>query len=198
MAVEERVEGRRPLTWLWMLLAVVTVVGFLTWLGLTSEPSTVAIVEEDGGEGEEGPGGDFTIVPKDTLAANKAAYEGEAIQVPAMEATGSLGREVFWGELGDQANQVPILVRMDSTLAAAGMQIETGTFYRVRGMVHRMTDSVAAEWGETGVLPDEGAQLQATFADYYIQASNIRPAPRPAGAGARGQAGPSAPGEPQD
>ncbi|MBW3552575.1 MAG: hypothetical protein KY466_03645 [Gemmatimonadetes bacterium] len=179
MAHEARAAGRRPMTWLWMVLALVCVAGFLTWLGLTSEPSSVAIVEEDDGEAQ-GPAGEFTVVPKDTLAADKASYEGQVVEVPRVEATGALGPLVFWAELGTQSNQVPILVRMDSMLAASGMQVQTGSDYAVRGTVRRMTDSIATAWGEAGVLPDEGAQMQATFADYYIEATNIRPARAPA------------------
>ena len=183
MAENARTAKRRPLTWLWMLLALVTVGGFLTWLGLTSEPSTVAIVESDDGDGDVTPDG-FTVVTRDSLAANKAGYEGQLVEVPSLEATGALGPVVFWGELGTQQNQVPILVRMDSTLAAAGMQVTPGSHYLVRGSVQRMTDSIATAWGEQGVLPDEGARLQATFADYFIEASNIRPAQgAPGGAG---------------
>ena len=180
MAHEARAAGRRPMTWLWMVLALVCVAGFLTWLGLTSEPSAVAIVEEGEGENGGGPAGEFTVVPKDTLAADKARYDGQVVEVPRMQATGSLGPVVFWGELGTQSNQVPILVRMDSMLAASGMQVAAGTEYAVRGTVRRMTDSIATAWGEAGVLPDEGAQMQATFADYFIEASNIRPARAPA------------------
>ena len=192
MADETRAAGRRPMTWLWMALALLCVAGFLTWLGLTSEPSTVAVVEEPEEEEGFGPGGEFTVVPKDSLAADKARYEGQVVQVPRMEATGSLGPVVFWGELGSQSNQVPILVRLDSTLAAEGMQIASGTEYMVRGTVHRMTDSIAGVWGEAGVLPDEGARMQATFADYFIEASNIRPA-RPEAGGQSGQGGDNAP-----
>lgn len=191
MADETRAAGRRPMTWLWMVLALVCVAGFLTWLALTSEPSSVAVVEETDEDEGFGPG-EFTLVPKDSLAADKARYEGQVVQVPRIEATGSLGPVVFWGELGSQANQVPILVRMDSTLAAVGMQIASGTEYVVRGTVHRMTDSIAGAWGEAGVLPDEGARLQATFADYFIEARNIRPAPAAAG-GRSGQGGGNAP-----
>ncbi len=177
MADESRAAEGRPLTWMWMVLALLVVAGFLTWLGLTSEPSQVRIVEDTTEAEAEAPG-EFAVVPKDTLAADKGRFEGQVVRVPSLEATGLLGASVFWGELGTQENQVPILIRMDSALAAEGMQVETGSEYSVRGMVHRMSDSIAALWGEQGVLPDEGAQMQATFADYFIEASNIRPARR--------------------
>lgn len=177
MADESHAADGRSLTWMWMVLALLVVAGFLTWLGLTSEPSAVRIVEEDTTEAEAA-GGEFAVVPKDTLAANKGRFEGQVVRVPSLEATGMLGESVFWGELGTQQNQVPILIRMDSALAAEGMQVETGSEYSVLGMVYRMSDSIAAVWGEQGVLADEGAQMQATFADYFIEASNIRPARR--------------------
>ena len=176
MADETRAPGRGSLTWLWMLLALVVVAGFLTWLGVASEPSSVAVIEEPEGE-EEGPFGgvSFTEVGKDTLAAGKARFENQQIRVADVQATGTLGPAVFWGELGDQSNQVPILIRMDSVLAATGMQIQQGARYTVTGLVQRMTDSVGTAWAEQGVFADEGAQMQAAFADYYIRASNIRP-----------------------
>ena len=197
MADEARAARGRPLTWLWMLLALATVGGFLTWLAMTSEPSTVAIVEDDDADdGPGGMGGEFAVVPRDTLAADKARFEGQSIEVPNLDATGNLGPAVFWGELGTQSNQVPILVRMDSTLAASGMQIQSGSSYLVRGTVRRMTDSIATAWGEQGVLPDEGARMQATFADYFIDARNIRPA-SPAAGGSGGGNAPAAGTQPE-
>ncbi|HUE76387.1 MAG TPA: hypothetical protein VMM83_00470 [Longimicrobiales bacterium] len=180
MADEDRAVTGRLQTWMWMVLALVVVAGFLTWLGLASEPSSIAIVETD--EPEEEEAGEFVVVPKDTLAADKGRYEGQEVRVPSLEATGSLGPVVFWGELGTQQNQVPILIRMDSAVAAQGLEVETGSAYSVRGVVHRMSDSIAEVWGEQGVLADEGARMQATFADYFIEANNVRPA-RPAAGG---------------
>ncbi|HSH46385.1 MAG TPA: hypothetical protein VK966_11130 [Longimicrobiales bacterium] len=181
MAEQTGATGGRSFTWLWMLLAVVVVAGFLTWLGMASEPSAVAIVEEDTTE-VDAEDGTFTEVPRDSLAADKARYAGQVIRVPDLQATGGLGPQVFWGELGTPERQVPILVRLDSALAADSVEVESGDRYAVTGLVQSMTDSVAAAWLEGGVLPDEGAEMQATFADYFIEASRIRPA-RSGGAG---------------
>lgn len=176
---------RRPLTWLWMVLSILVVVGFLTWLGMASEPSTVPVVESeeepDATEDELAAG--VVVVPRDTLAENKARYDGQTIRVSNVEAAGILGPGIFWGELGDQARQVPMLVRMDTTLLQREMRVEQSRSYTITGTVHRMSDEAADAWGEAGEFTDEGAQLQAAFTDYYIQASNIRPA-GVAGAGA--------------
>lgn len=162
-------------TWLWMILSLVVVGGFLVWLGMASEPTAVPVVAEDDETTEDVVDGDVPLVEKDSLADNKAAYEGRIVRVEDIEATTELGPAIFWGELGDQANQVPILVRLDSA-AAEGWQLRTGTSYNVTGQVSRMSDSAAAAWGEQGEFRGEGEEMQATFTDYFIQASRIRPA----------------------
>lgn len=193
MADEAKGAGR-SLTWLWMLLALASVAGFLVWIGAASEPtSAVAVVEEDeGGEGEGGMEADsgLVVLQKDTLAADKARYAGQRVRVAQVEATGSLGDRIFWGELGDRANQVPILVRIDSA-AAAGFQVQTGGLYTLTGEVQPMTDSLATAWSEQGEFAGEGERMQAAFADYFIQVSNIRPsrAPRSGSGGGAQSAG---------
>lgn len=165
----------RSRTWLWMILSLVIVGGFLAWLGMASEPTTVAVSEEDAEAAASGEGGEnVPTVLKDTLAANEAAYEGQRIRVPEVEATAQLGPRIFWGELGDPANQVPILVRLDSA-AAEGWQMRSGALYTLTGEVRRMSDSLAAAWGEQGEFSGEGEQMQATFTEYFIQTSRIRP-----------------------
>ncbi len=162
------------LTWLWMILAVITVAGFLTWLGIASEPTSVAVVEDTTGAGMDETG--VTVVLKDTLAADKARFAGQEIRVANVAATGNLGAGIFWGELGTQANQVPILVRLDSA-AGAGFQAQMGGLYTLTGTVHAMSDSLAGVWMEQGQLAGEGERMQAAFADFYIQVTNIRPTP---------------------
>ena len=188
MADGTKASEGRSLTWLWMLLALVAVGGFLFWLGSASEPTTAVVVEEEG----EGPGADpleagVTEVVKDTLAADKARFVGQRIRVAEVEATGMLGPRIFWGELGDPSRQVPILIRMDST-AASGIEVRTGSMFTVTGEIQPMTDSLATVWAEGNEFTGEGEQSQAAFADYYIQASRIRPArARPASAGGQTQ-----------
>ena len=161
-------------TWLWMILALITVAGFLTWLGVASEPTSVAVVEDTTEGGMDAAG--VTVVPKDTLAADKARFAGQAVRVSNVASTGNLGVGIFWGELGTQANQVPILVRLDSA-AQDGFQAQVGGLYTLTGTVRPMSDSLAGVWLEQGELAGEGERMQAAFADYYIQVSNIRPTP---------------------
>jgi hypothetical protein len=194
MAEEAKAPRKRSQTWLWMLLSLVVVAGFLVWLGLESEPTSVAVVEEEDDDDDAGMPLDsgMVAVVKDSLAADKARYEGQRIRVDQVEATSPLGDRIFWGVLGDRSNQVPILIRLDSA-AAQGFQMQRGGLYTITGELVRMADSLATVWGEGGEFAGEGEQAQAAFADYFIQASNIRPSRSPR-SGSSGSAAPAGSG----
>jgi hypothetical protein len=164
-----------------MLLALVTVGGFLTWLGMEAEPTSISVMEDTGEDAIIDPP-DVTVVPKDTLAENKARYTAQQIRVHSVGITGQLGEKIYWGELGDGTTQLPILVRLDSA-SAAGDSIsgpfapEEGELYSIRGLVFPMSDSLAMAWGDQGEFAGEGEEMQAMFTDYYIQANDIQRTP---------------------
>lgn len=175
MAKQGAAPAGRPMTLLWMVLALLVVGGFLTWLGLASEPTTVVVMEDEDDDNDVTMAdGDVAVVDRDILAGDRSQYEGQRIRVQGVESTGRLGPAIFWGELGDMERQAPVLVRLDAA-AAGGVEIRSGTPYTITGTVHRVTDELVEEWGAAGEFTGEGEQLQATFADYYIQASDVRP-----------------------
>jgi hypothetical protein len=176
MADLGRAPAGRPMTLLWMVLALVVVGGFLTWLGVASEPTTVVVVEneDDDDVGNGGATGTARLVERDALAENVAGFAGQEIQVRNVTATGSLGPGIFWGELGDLENQIPILVRMEPELAGA-VRVDDGVNYTIVGVVQRVTEELVNTWAAQGEFAGEGEQFQATFADYHIQASAVRP-----------------------
>ena len=169
MADKAEAPGRRTLTWLWMILALLSVGGFLTWLGYTAEPTDVQIVRDE--EPEE----DLAIptIPKQRLAQNKDEYAGQEIRVRDIAATGQLGPNVFWFELGDQSNQIPLLVRFD-TAANRIAEPRTGGVFTLVGRLAPMNDSIAAAWNEAGAFNDDGGELQASFTDYYMHTTEVR------------------------
>lgn len=181
MAERGKAPAGRPMTLVWMILALVIVGGFLTWLGMVSEPTSVVVIDDNddpnGDPGDEGA----VVVDRDTLAENTARFAGQRVRVEQVASTGRLGPGIFWGELGDMERQMPILVRVDPELAER-LELESGVAYTITGEVHQITDELVEEWAAQDEFTGEGEQLQATFADYYIQASAIRPsAPAPPG-----------------
>jgi hypothetical protein len=177
MADLGRAPGGRPMTLVWMALAIVVVVGFLTWLGMASEPTTVVVVENENGDlddAEARANGALTVVERDTLAADVGRFAEQQVQVRGVASTGRLGPGIFWGELGDVQQQVPVLVRMDPNIAER-VQVQQNVQYTIAGTVRRVTEELVNTWAQQGEFAGEGEQLQATFADYYIEASAVRP-----------------------
>jgi hypothetical protein len=175
MADQGRAPAGRPMTLVWMVLALVVVGGFLTWLSIASEPTTVVVVEdydenERNGAAVEG----LMVVERDTLAVGMEQYVNQQVRVRGVPATGLLGPTIFWGELGDMARQRPVLIRMDERLPG-GAEVESGREYTITGQVLPVTEELVDTWAEAGEFAGEGEQMQAAFADYYIQASAVRP-----------------------
>lgn len=166
----------RPMTWVWMILALVVVGGFLTYLGIASEPTTVVVVEEDVNDVDVDPDAAVTI-PRDTLAEDRSRFLGDVVRVEGVASTGRLGPGIFWGELGDIERQIPILVRLDAELVET-VEIQSGVEYTITGQIQRVSDELVSEWAAQGEFAGEGEEFQATFADYYIQASAVRPSMR--------------------
>jgi hypothetical protein len=175
MADQGRAPAGRPMTLVWMVLALVVVGGFLTWLSIASEPTTVVVVEDyDEDERNGDVVGGLAVVERDTLAVAIEQYVDQQVRVRAVPATGRLGPTIFWGELGDMARQRPVLVRMDGPLPG-GAEVQTGVEYTITGQVLQVTEELVNTWAEAGEFAGEGEQMQAAFADYYIQASAVRP-----------------------
>jgi hypothetical protein len=175
MADRGRAPAGRPMTLVWMVLALVVVGGFLTWLSIASEPTTVVVVEEDDDDDRNGDlAAGLTVVERDTLAVAMGQYVDQQVHVRAVPATGRLGPTIFWGELGDMARQRPVLIRMDEPMPG-GAEVQTGVEYTITGQVLQVTEELVNTWAEAGEFAGEGEQMQAAFADYYIQASGVRP-----------------------
>lgn len=67
---------------------------------------------------------------------------------------------------------VPILVRLSPD---EDSRPQPGRTYTISGEVLRMTDQVAAEWGDAGEFRGEGEEMQATFTDYYLDQATLEP-----------------------
>ncbi len=170
----QKPKSSRSYAWVWMLLAFISVGGFLTWLGLEAEPTSVPVVETEEDAMMDPPS--IPVISKDSLAADKADFVARDIRVHNVAITGTLGPRIYWGELGDRTTQVPILLRLDST-SAADFTPQQGAFYSVRGRTFPMNDSIANAWGDDGEFSSEGNQMQAMFTDYYMELTDIRPTP---------------------
>lgn len=173
---EQNVEHRKPAgqyTWLWMILALALVGGFLVWLGVESEPTQIQVVEEDAVEEDTTTAADVSL---DAFAANTDQYAGEDVRLTDIPVASLLGPRMFWTELpGEQAGlTVPYLIALDTAAVADSLGPETGENVTVVGQVFEVTDSVLDGWVQSGVL-QEAQRLEAEFASSYLQVRQLRP-----------------------
>lgn len=191
----EQLEHKKPgrgLAWLWMLLSLIMIAGFMTWLAMESKPTEVTVQTND--EGTAGDAG-VPVIPLDTFSLHPEQYLGQQVRLRGVQAQSNLGKEAYWL---DMPSKVPFLLKADSALVAGGFTMETGTRYDVQGRVLAMDDSVLSAWTTSGALQGEGDRMQAEFATTFIEASVVQPARGQGGVPGAGQAGSgTAPGQAQ-
>lgn len=172
---QRRPQGRQY-TWLWMILALVLTGALLVWLAVVSEPTEVAVVEEEEPEAEAM----VPAVPIDQFAVNPDQYAGQMVRLTDIEVASRMGTQAMWINL---PNDMPYLIKLDTAALGQAGTIASGDFVTVAGMVHPMTDSVLAAWQETGAIQNEGQLAEAQFATSFLEATGAR---RTGGAGGAG------------
>lgn len=170
-------------------VAVAAVAGFLYWLYVTAEPTTVAVVQR---EAEDTAFAAVAPTNWATFASGPQSYVGMRLRFDGIRVASRLGTAAFWTTL---PNETPFLVRLDSALMVRGMSVTSGDLLRVVGMVREMSDSVLDDWQARGVLADDMQRAEAEFATLFLEADRAELRPRP-GAGQDEETGGAAQGQP--
>lgn len=163
------------------VVAVGSVLGFLYWLYVTAEPTTVAVVEEAPADTAFA-----AVAPTEwaSFSTGPRNYVGMRLRFDSIAVVSRLGNAAFWTNL---ANETPFLMRLDSALVAQGFTVTGGDELRVIGTVHEMTDSVLDAWQQSGVLSNDMQRAEAEFATLFIEVERAELKPR--GPGAPGSEG---------
>jgi hypothetical protein len=157
-------------------LAVALILGFLVWLGMTSEPSEMMAIRE-AREADETPvatGDEPTPVSIEEFSANVATYVGQHVRLDNVPVAARMGGQAFWINL---TGDVPFLVRIDPALVEEGREVQAGQRVTVSGTVQERTDEVLAAWEQEGVIATPGQRAEAEFADRFLHARRIIDAP---------------------
>ena len=144
-----------------MLLAFSAMGGFLYWLGITAEPTEVAVASE-----EE----TAQAVSLNAFAQNPAIYEGDLIAVDGVEVQSLLGSQVFFVALPDDSSYP---VRLASPNATFGVQLAPNAMGRVTGTVHMMTDSVLDEWTVEAIFADDTQREAVAASSTFLLAQEV-------------------------
>lgn len=167
---EKQIQQRSPVgrfNGLLMLLAILTIGGFLVWVTINSETSQVEVVEgADADESELGEA--LEVVAAETFAAGPDTYVDREIRVNDLEVAAAMGARAYWAELPPDG--ALYLIKLDPP-ASEVVTATNGDRLSVTGRVLAMGDSVLDAWTEQGVIETEGQRQQAEFAITFIEAS---------------------------
>lgn len=164
------VTGTRGRNSILMAVAILSVGGFMYWINVEARATEVAVVEED----EQVEESAFALdVAVDTFGADPMAFDGTRVRLGPVVVPGVVGSSAFFIQIpGVNGQPEPYLIKMDSTLIAAGMTVAMGDQLVVVGMVREMNEGVADQWVLDGVI-SEGEKIIVTFAVNFIEASEV-------------------------
>lgn len=151
-----------------MILAFLAIGGFLYWLNVTSEPTEIAVAEED----PRAALPQAEAVSPVQFADDPGAYLEARVRLPNIRVANLMGTEAFWFNLADEA-ETPYLVRLDREWIEAEMQILPDDVITLTGTVHAMSDSVIRAWEDLGVFTQEGQRGLVDGLDTFIDADQV-------------------------
>lgn len=154
-----------------MIVAVLSVGGFLYWLNVTAQPTQSEVVEGSDEAEEEAAFAGALSVSLGEFTQNPKEWVGQRVRLDEISVASPLGPEAFWTTL---SNQQPYLIRLDTAVVRRGFEVSGGDSASVGGLVHPMTDSVLDAWMADSVIVNQGQRAEAQFATTFLEADAAR------------------------
>jgi len=98
---------------------------------------------------------------------------GRDIELQSMPVSMAMGAQFFWVDL---PNGAPLLVKLDSSLVAAGQAPPSTGRVSIVGRVTAKDAALLEQWRQSGVLESDDHKMQAEFGGSYIEARRVQPA----------------------
>ena len=169
-----RAAAKSGASFLLMVVAILAIAGLMGWLAMQQRERGATAVAEGAGTDSAAVGTLTAEVVSDTaFEQNMRTYRGREIQLPAARFSAGLSPQTFWIEL---PTGQPFLVKLDSSMVAAGAVPPTGGVLDIVGAVREKDAATLTAWLQQGVLQNEDQRLQAEFGSTYMEARQIRPA----------------------
>ncbi len=152
-----------------MIVTFLVIGGFLAWLNVKAESTSVVTVIEGSGPDSVSIGS-ATVVEVETFGLDPMALGGLVIRLNDLSVQGALGRQAFFVDIPNQPG--PYLIKMGARVVADSVVVPGGAIVTVIGRVFAMSDSVADAWVAEGALT-ENDKILATFAESYLEAADL-------------------------
>ena len=148
-----------------MILCFLAIGGFLYWLSITAEPTTIVVEEVSDDELAN-------VVAFADFSAATGSYVGQEISLEDIAVTSLLGPHCFWTSLAD-AQQTAYLLHFSEAALADSVSVTSGASVTVTGTVMAMSDSILDAWEAAGAFPQSTDRFQAEFAEDFIEVSLV-------------------------
>ncbi|HWV58168.1 MAG TPA: hypothetical protein VNZ57_12015 [Longimicrobiales bacterium] len=158
---EKTQRGGGLVSWFLMVLAVVLTAGFMGWLAVTAEPTSVAVVETEA-EDTPPPVAARTISLADLGSAGD--YVGQQVQIAELPVMIQVAPQIFWTLL---PTSHLYLVRVTPELAQQGIG-RSSQVLTVTGTVRVLDADVIAGWREAGVITTDAQAQDVAVASTYL------------------------------
>ncbi len=164
-----------------MIVAFLSVAGFLYWLSISAQSSEVALQEETAAEEA------LSTMDFSAFLVSPAQYVGQKLRLTRARVSSPLGPHAFWAGPDDR----PFLVKMGPELLATAPQVLPEQILDLEGTVLVLSDSMIAAWAAEGAFPSQGDRIVAEFAlgSPILEASSLRVSRPTGGVGGPGEGG---------
>jgi len=146
-----------------MILAALSIAGFVWWLSIFTEPTSFARAAEDAGAADA-----TQVVSLDDFQEGYPGLQGVEVRVEGIEIAALLGPQIFLTAL---PNGTPFVVRFPVGAGAAPWA--AGDVVTVQGRVEGMAESVLDAWQAEGVFLDPTARDIAGFGSHFFHADVV-------------------------
>lgn len=163
------------------ILACVAMAGFLVWLGITAEPTDLAMEDQIAEEELEAA----DEVPHEAFAEDPREWTGMLIRLTDIRVDETLGAFAFWANIPEapqvdeeeeeeeeqeetlSVRQLFVLADRIIELREFGVEVPEDEAFELVGEVRELDPQVIEAWTERGIIPQAEAE-QVTDAETYI------------------------------
>jgi hypothetical protein len=145
-----------------MILAALSMAGFVWWLSVYTEPTQTALAREEVAEVEAPP------MATAEFEQQVTQLTGQQVRLEGIEVATLIGPQAFLASLPEGSI---LLVRILPGVAPLG--VEPGQVLALRGTVRAMSPEVLDQWGAEGVYTDPAARDIAGFSVNFLEVDQV-------------------------
>lgn len=152
-----------------MILAALSIAGFVWWLSVFTEPTQFAVAQEESAEEADAT----PTLELGTFEQRASDMVGSRLRLRGIEVATSLGPRAFLTSLPEGT---PYVVRLMP--AVGDLNVTGGDVMDITGTVRTMSSDVLDAWEAEGVITDPTARDIAGFGATFLEAEavTLRPA----------------------